>query len=67
VAAPSGGSRVYGEQHWTNPEQHAGDIERLEFLAARGWLIVRVSATQLRYQPAVVVERVANALRGHGY
>lgn len=57
-----------GEQHWTNPEQHAGDIERLEFLAARDWLIVRVSATQLRYQPAVVVERVANALsqRAHG-
>ena len=58
-----------GEQDWTNPEQHAGDIERLEFLAARGWLIVRVSATQLRYHPAVVVERVANALsqRAHGY
>jgi len=33
-----------GEQHWTNPENHADDIERLEYLAAQGWIIVRVSA-----------------------
>src|SRR5881628_1728256 len=36
-----------GEQHWTGPDAYANDIDRLEFLAARGWCIVRVSARQL--------------------
>ena len=36
-----------GEQHWTNPDDYAEDIERLEFLAAQGWIIVRVSSRQL--------------------
>jgi very-short-patch-repair endonuclease len=56
-----------GEHHWTNPAQYAEDIERLEFLAAKGWVIVRVSAMQLRYQPALVVERVRMALRKAGF
>lgn len=56
-----------GEQHWNDPRQHAGDIERLEFLAAAGWLIVRVSATQLRWQQPAVVERVRVALRQRGF
>ncbi|MGH3674366.1 MAG: endonuclease domain-containing protein [Mycobacterium sp.] len=51
-----------GVQHWTDPAQHAEDIERLEFLAAQGWTIVRVSARQLRYRPGLVVERVRTAL-----
>lgn len=42
------------------------DIERLEFLAAKGWLIVRVSARQLLYQREVVVRRVCNALAHRG-
>ena len=41
-----------GEHHWTDPAAHADDIMRLEFLAARGWIIVRVSARQLRDDPA---------------
>ncbi len=28
-----------GEQHWSNPEIHAGDIDRHEFLAGLGWRI----------------------------
>ena len=28
-----------GEQHWTDPNRHAEDIERLEYLAAQGWII----------------------------
>lgn len=55
-----------GEQHWTNPDIHAGDIERLEFLAAKGWLIVRVSARQLRYQRPEIVRRVREALASRG-
>ena len=56
-----------GQQHWTDPRRHAEDIERLEFLAARGWTIVRVSAEQLRYRPAAVVLRIRRALRAAGY
>jgi hypothetical protein len=61
------GTEYDGEQHWTNPDDHAEDIERLEFLAAKGWLLVRVSARQLRYQRPLVVERVRNALRDRGW
>jgi very-short-patch-repair endonuclease len=51
-----------GEQHWTNPRRHAEDIERLEFLASQGWIIVRVSARQLRYDRAGILTRVRRAL-----
>ena len=56
-----------GEQHWSDPRQHAEDIERLEFLAAAGWLIVRVSATQLRYQQLAVADRARTALCRRGF
>jgi len=55
-----------GEQHFTNPNDYANDIERLEYLAAQGWLIVRVSGRQLRYQPQIVVRRVREALASRG-
>ena len=55
-----------GEQHWTDPRQHAEDIERLEFLASRRWVVIRVSAEQLRRRPHEVVERVRRALRAAG-
>ncbi|MDT5350881.1 MAG: hypothetical protein QOH91_4168 [Mycobacterium sp.] len=61
------GAEYDGEHHWTDPARHAEDIERLEFLAAKGWAIVRVSARQLRYQPALVVERVSTALQRAGF
>jgi hypothetical protein len=51
-----------GEHHWTNPDDHAEDIERLEFLAAQGWIIVRVSARQLRYARDEILRRVRLAL-----
>jgi very-short-patch-repair endonuclease len=56
-----------GEQHFTNPDDYADDIDRLEFLAAQGWIIVRVSARQLRRQPQEVVRRVRDALARRGY
>ncbi|HYO03503.1 MAG TPA: hypothetical protein VET27_17190 [Mycobacterium sp.] len=61
------GAEYDGEQHWTNAEDYANDIDRLEFLAAKGWSIVRVSARQLRYQKPRVVERVRLALRERGF
>jgi very-short-patch-repair endonuclease len=51
-----------GEQHWTDPKEHADDITRLEFLAAQGWIIVRVSARQLRFDTAGILNRVREAL-----
>jgi very-short-patch-repair endonuclease len=51
-----------GEHHWTSPRDHANDIERLEDLAAQGWIIVRVSARQLRFDRAGVLARVRCAL-----
>ena len=51
-----------GAQHWTDPAQRARDIERLEFLAAQDWTIIRVSWMQLRDQPTIVVNRIAKAL-----
>jgi uncharacterized protein DUF559 len=51
-----------GEQHFANPDDYADDIVRLEFLAAQGWIIVRVSARQLRYARDEILRRVRNAL-----
>jgi very-short-patch-repair endonuclease len=55
-----------GEHHFTNPDDYANDIERLEFLAGRGWKIVRVSARQLRYERSEIVHRVRMALARAG-
>lgn len=51
-----------GEQHFTNPDDYANDIARLEFLANAGWRIVRVSARQLRFEREQIVDRVRIAL-----
>jgi very-short-patch-repair endonuclease len=51
-----------GEQHFSDPDDYADDIVRLEFLAAQGWIIVRVSSRQLRYVRDEVLRRVRNAL-----
>jgi very-short-patch-repair endonuclease len=51
-----------GEQHFSNPDDYAKDIMRLEFLANRGWTIVRVSSRQLRYERPAIVRRIAHAL-----
>lgn len=55
-----------GEQHWTDARQHEEDIERLEFLAAQGWTIIRVSRNQLRYRQSEVLQRVRAALAAAG-
>ena len=56
-----------GPQHWTDPEQHARDIERLADLAAQGWVIIRVSRDLLRYRPHVFLARVRDAARAAGW
>lgn len=56
-----------GPQHWTDPRIRANDIDRTAELARRGWILIRVSADLLRYRPAVIVDRVREALHAHGY
>jgi very-short-patch-repair endonuclease len=51
-----------GEHHWTDPDEYADNIDRLEFLAAQGWIIVRVSARHLRYDRAGILRRVRRAV-----
>lgn len=51
-----------GEQHFTDAKGYADDIDRLEFLADQGWVIVRVSARQLRYERREIIVRVTRAL-----
>lgn len=55
-----------GAQHWTDPAQRTADIDRYAELAARGWIIIRVSSDLLRYRPAVLVVRICTALRTTG-
>jgi very-short-patch-repair endonuclease len=56
-----------GAQHWTDSNQHADDIDRLEFFADLGWRVVRVSARHLRSRPESVAFRAATALRAAGW
>ena len=56
-----------GPQHWTDPAQHAHDIDRLAELQAMGWKIIRISRDMLRYRPDVVIRRVRDALRDAGW
>lgn len=55
-----------GEQHWTDAKGYEDDIDRLEFLAAMGWLIVRVSSRHMKV-PAEVVRRARVALQSRGW
>lgn len=55
-----------GEQHWSNPEQRAWDIERTYRLEQLGWKVIRVSAEQLRRGRIALVARIRDALRASG-
>ena len=55
-----------GEQHFSSPDAYGKDITRLEFLAERGWTIVRVSGRQLRNERRAVVARTRKALIAAG-
>ncbi|BBZ32908.1 hypothetical protein [Mycolicibacterium confluentis] len=55
-----------GAQHWTDIDQHGGDIARLEYLHQMDWVIVRVVAAHLR-DPQLIIERVVAALRAKGW
>ncbi|MBX7454688.1 hypothetical protein GR927_42470 [Mycolicibacterium sp. 3033] len=56
-----------GEHHWTDATAYAEDIDRLDFLAERGWIIVRVSARHLRFTPDDIWQRAREALIRRGW
>jgi very-short-patch-repair endonuclease len=59
-----------GVQHWEDPRQHRGDVERLEFFAASGWRIVRVVADHVRREQHgsnEIVVRAEKALSDAGW
>ena len=56
----------YDGVHHFSPAQRASDILRLEQLRADGWIIVIVIAAHLE-NPALIVSRVAAALRSRGW
>ncbi|OBK94663.1 hypothetical protein A5645_16075 [Mycobacterium asiaticum] len=56
-----------GPQHWTDPAQHARDIERQAALTDLGWTIVRVSSELLRYRRGTFIARVVAAMEAAGW
>jgi hypothetical protein len=54
-----------GIQHWADARQRAWDIERLAYLEAAGWVVVRVSADMMK-RPERIIERVRAKLRERG-
>ncbi|WP_375488120.1 DUF559 domain-containing protein, partial [uncultured Mycobacterium sp.] len=48
-----------GDQHRSDRSQYSWDIRRLEMLERRGWIVIRVMATD---RPADIVRRVRAAL-----
>jgi very-short-patch-repair endonuclease len=47
-----------GDHHRTDPDQYAKDIERLEKLQRKGWIIIRVIAG---HRPGYILDRVRQA------
>ncbi|MBW9094946.1 hypothetical protein JNB62_14750 [Microbacterium jejuense] len=52
-----------GEHHLLDPAQWDYDIKRYERLAAAGWIVVRVTKTELFGSPREFVRRVREAIR----
>jgi hypothetical protein len=61
------GVQYDGPQHWTDPGQHARDIDQQAELQALDWRIVRVSRDLLRYRSSVFVGRTCGAMRTAGW
>lgn len=54
-----------GEQHFSGSAAYEADIDRLEFLADMGWLIVRVSSAHMAF-PRGIVRRAESAIVSRG-
>jgi hypothetical protein len=61
------GVQYDGPQHWTDPDQHARDIDQQAELQALNWRIIRVSRNLLRYRSSVFLGRTCGAMRAAGW
>jgi very-short-patch-repair endonuclease len=61
------GVQYDGPQHWTDPDQHARDIDQQAELQALNWRIIRVSRNLLRYRSSVFLGRTCQAMRVAGW
>jgi hypothetical protein len=50
-----------GEHHLLDPEQWARDIERYDRLREAGWVVIRVTKTELFRSPNLLIARVRRA------
>lgn len=55
-----------GAQHWTNPDQFSGDVERYARLTELGWLDIRLTSGMLHNDPERFLDRVGAALLARG-
>ena len=55
-----------GDTHRTTRKQWRDDIARREVLEDHGWVLVVVTADDLRDRPGVIVRRVERRLRSRG-
>lgn len=51
-----------GEHHLTDPAQWAKDISRQEMLESLGWIVIRITKTDLREGGAGLIDRVRRAI-----
>lgn len=51
-----------GEHHLTDPEQWARDIRRYEALEAAGWIVIRITKTELFGAPGEFIARLRRAI-----
>ncbi|MHA6694518.1 endonuclease domain-containing protein [Homoserinimonas sp. A520] len=56
-----------GQQHRTDDQQYETDSDRIYEIIEEGWRIIRVLKGQLRYRPAMVLNRVRTALIHGGW
>jgi len=61
------GVQYDGPQHWSDPDQHALDIDQQAELQALDWRIVRLSRSLLRYRSSVFLGRTCSAMRAAGW
>ncbi len=55
-----------GEQHWADAKIRQADIDKMYELNRLGWIVIRVSADQLRYRRTTYTTRVEKALLERG-
>jgi hypothetical protein len=56
-----------GQQHRTDDQQYQTDSDRIQEIIEEDWRIIRILKDQLRYRPAMVLNRIRTALIQGGW